>query len=153
MGDIRTLFFNPTQLADWAVSGGLLEEDDGLVTAVLTSLFTDRRALDDDVVPDATRNQRDPRGWWADAYSDQPGDEIGSRLWLNESAKQLPIVLTQDREHAEEALRWLVDDQLVSTVSVDTSNPRDGVRVLSVTLTSPSGGAIRLQFQDFWERH
>ncbi|MBR8137180.1 phage GP46 family protein [Burkholderia cenocepacia] len=153
MGDIRTYFFDAEQLADWAVSGGLLAEDDGLVTAVLMSLFTDRRALDDDIVPDATRNQRDPRGWWADEYSDPPADEIGSRLWLNESAKQLPIVLTQDREHAEEALAWLVDDQLVSAVAVETNNPREGVRVLSVTLTSPDGGAIRLQFQDFWERH
>ncbi|WP_233869209.1 phage GP46 family protein [Paraburkholderia adhaesiva] len=154
MGDVRTVWYNPQQVADYVVENGLLGNDDGLVSAALISLFTDGRALDDDVIPDAPAGQTgDPRGWWADEYSSTANDAIGSRLWLNESAKQLPIVLTQDQERAREALQWMLDDGLVSQIDVTATNPRDGVRVLRVTLYGPDDAVTRLQFQDFWERH
>ena len=53
-----------------------LRAERGLRSAVLISLFTDRRAEPGDV-PEG----EDPRGWWADVLGEE-GDRIGSRLWL-----------------------------------------------------------------------
>lgn len=154
MGDIRTYWFNPEQVADYMVENGLLADDDGLVSAALISLFSDGRAHDDDAIPDVPPGQAgDPRGWWADEYSSTPGDQIGSRLWLNENAKQLPLVLTQDQERAQESLQWMLDDGLVSQIDVTATNPKSGTRLLQVVLHSPTGQLMKLQFQDFWERH
>ena len=44
-----------------------LQGDDGLFTAVIISLFTDRRANADDPLPDERICALpDPRGWWGD---------------------------------------------------------------------------------------
>ena len=86
------LHFDPIAFAcDYAVAAGDLAADNGLKTAVLISLFTDRLAAADDEIPDGTE---DRRGWWGDmpadgsAPSGAPPDPIGSRLWLLARAKQ-----------------------------------------------------------------
>jgi phage gp46-like protein len=101
--------------ADMVVDGPDLRRDDGLETAVLISLFTDRRAHDTDVIPDGTDNRR---GWWADAFAETPGDRIGSRLWLLDRAK--PTATTRQRleDYAREALAWLTEDQVAEDVAV-----------------------------------
>jgi len=43
MADIRTIWKGTS--ADWAISGPSLAADDGLETAVVISLFTDRLAV------------------------------------------------------------------------------------------------------------
>ena len=45
MSDIRTVFVDFA--GDWTISGAALQEDDGLETAVVLSLFSDRRAEGD----------------------------------------------------------------------------------------------------------
>lgn len=52
--DIRMTYDNISQAGDFVVTKGDLATDRDLETAVLISLFTDRRASDDDVVPDGT---------------------------------------------------------------------------------------------------
>lgn len=64
---------------DLALDGNDLQLDDSLQTSILISLFSDRRARADDVLSGA---DGDRRGWWADAYPQIEGDQIGSRLWL-----------------------------------------------------------------------
>jgi len=49
---------------DLEVENGDLAHDGGLETAVLMSLFTDRRARDDDKLLD--EEARDKKGWWGD---------------------------------------------------------------------------------------
>jgi phage gp46-like protein len=53
MSDIATKFFDFTKGADFALDAAILSDDDGLLTSVLISLFTDRRARKDDVLPNA----------------------------------------------------------------------------------------------------
>jgi phage gp46-like protein len=132
---------------DLALDGFLLAEDDGLLTAVIISLFTDRQANADDQLPFGN----DRRGWWGDDLAPIAGDKIGSRLWLNEAAKQLGYVLTKDREYAEEALRWLLDDGVASAVDVVASSPRAGVRALEIAISRPNKPVARYQFQRFWK--
>lgn len=134
--------------ADIAMAGADLQADDGLRTAVIISLFTDRRAEPDDVLPDGSE---DRRGWWADAYPDIEGDRIGSRLWLLHREKQLPSVLARAKEYAEEALRWLLDDGIASAVRVQAETVRQGLLGLRIEIERPSRAVVEYKFQSLWE--
>jgi len=63
---------------------GDLVREDGLETAMLMSLYTDRQADIDDVLLDS--NSDDRRGWWGDLINNTDKDKIGSRLWLLQRA-------------------------------------------------------------------
>lgn len=151
MADIQTQIIrigaDALPLMDFALDGFLLAEDDGLVTAVIISLFTDRQANPDDTLP----NGKHRRGWWGDDFAATPGDKIGSRLWLNESAKQLGSVLIKDKSYAQEALQWLLDDGVASRVEVAASNPKSGVRALTIAISRPGKPVARYQFERFWK--
>lgn len=149
MSDIRTVFLGFDQGADYALASLGLAADDGLETAVILSLFTDRRAEADDVIPDGTR---DRRGWWADAYpgSGSEGDKIGSRLWLLHREKQLPSVLARAEEYAREALQWLLDDGVAEHVEVTASIPRAGILGLVIRITRPRSPTVQFRFDAFW---
>lgn len=149
MADIRTVIIIGTDtfpVIDYAMNGLLLADDDGLATAVIISLWSDRQANADDVLTAGT----DRRGWWGDELSSISGDKIGSRLWLNDNAKQLASVLVQDRAYATEALQWLIDDGVASAVVVVASNPRAGVRALDIAISRPGRAVARYQFSRFW---
>ena len=149
MADIRTVIIigaDSFPVIDYAMNGLLLADDDGLATAVIISLWTDRQANADDALPAGS----DRRGWWGDELSNTFGDKIGSRLWLNDNAKQLASVLVQDRAYAVEALQWLIDDGVASAVDVVASNPRAGVRALDIAISRPGQAVARYQFSRFW---
>ena len=145
MSDIRTIFIG--QGADIALDGLLLAGDDGLDTAVILSLFTDARSLDDDKLP---HGSTDRRGWWGDAFASAQGDRIGSRLWLLGPGKQIRENLNAAREYAEEALTWMVRDGIAARVDVDASNPRDGVLALAVAIEKPDGTRLARRYETLW---
>ncbi|TKA91802.1 hypothetical protein FAZ79_00410 [Guyparkeria sp. SB14A] len=113
-----------------------LATEDGLRSAVLVSLFTDRRAAEDDALPDGTD---DRRGSWQDSYLDRQNDRQGSRLWLLKRAKQTAENATRAREYAEEALAWLVEDGVATAVRAQAEWVRRGVLQLTVRITLPDG--------------
>lgn len=121
--------------------------DESLYTAVVISLFTDRLAEADDVLPNDTG---DRRGWWADAFSDIDADRIGSRLWLLNREKQLQQVVEQARQYAQEALNWLVEDGIAGSVTVLASIVRQGVLGLEITIDRPHG-IENYRFEGLWE--
>ena len=119
---------------------GGVADDDGLATAVLLSLFLDRRAEADDPVEDTGLLAR--RGWVGDALSipgAAPGDRIGSRLWLLARAKQQDETLRLAEDYAREALDWLLADGLAAAVAVAAAWIARGVMELTVTVTPPAG--------------
>ena len=126
---------------DCGMEAGDLVAEGSLRTAVILSLFLDRRADDDDILPNGSD---DRRGWWADTVAPMTdygigggsasGDHIGSRLWLLSREKQLAGVLERARHYAEEALTWLVEDGVATAVQVTATNPRQGWLVLEVTV-------------------
>ncbi|ADU63393.1 MAG: phage GP46 family protein [Pseudodesulfovibrio sp.] len=134
--------------ADLALEGLDLVRDDGLQTAVVLSLFIDRRAEADDVIPDGTG---DRRGWWGDTYPDIIGDKYGSRLWLLSREKQLPRVLVRARAYAEEALAWMLDDGVARAVRVEASFVRTGVLGLRVVIERTDGSDAVYTFATLWE--
>lgn len=115
---------------DLVVDGYDLATEDGLRSAVIVSLFTDRRAEIDDEIPDGSG---DRRGWWADPT-------LGSRLWLLARAKQTPDTLARARAYAIEALQWLIDDGVGTAVDVTAEWAWPGVLGLRVAITLADGG-------------
>lgn len=143
MADLSTVFMGFDAGADYALGALGLAEDDGLETAVVLSLFTDRRAEEDDALPGGGD---DRRGFWGDV----PGDRIGSRLWLLHREKQTPAVLGRAQQYAREALTWLIDDGIASAVDVVASIPRGGILALEIGITRPANPPIRYRFERFW---
>ena len=138
---------------DCGMEAGDLVAEGSLRTAVILSLFLDRRADDDDILPNGSD---DRRGWWADTVAPMTdygigggsasGDHIGSRLWLLSREKQLAGVLERARHYAEEALTWLVEDGVATAVQVTATNPRQGWLALEVTITLPDTSEYRGTF-------
>jgi len=126
---------------DIAMSGPDLLAESGLQTAIIMSLFTDRRALPDDVIPDGGT---DRRGWWGEA-------EFGSRLWLLEREKQMPSVLIRAREYSEEALQWLIDDGVAASITVTTEWVKAGMLGLRIEIQRPDNTSETHRFQTAWE--
>jgi phage gp46-like protein len=136
------------QGCDLVLDGSDLRLEEGLTTAILISLFSDRRARVDDVLPGTAA---DRRGWWADAWPQVAGDLIGSRLWLLGREKELAETLRRAREYAEEALAWLVADGIAARVEVVPSVPRRGVLRLAIAVIRSAGGVENHQFDVLWE--
>ena len=129
-----------------AVENGDLLHDESLYTAVVISLFTDRLANNDDILPG---DKTDRRGWWGDSFSDN--DNIGSRLWLLRREKQLKTVLERAREYAQEALQWLVDDGVAKRVLVRSSNTKTSILLLDIQIDRPDK-TEKFQFNALWEK-
>ncbi len=154
--DFRTRFINGR--GDWAlVLAGASQDlagDDGLETAIVVSLFTDRLAAEGDELPPQADGAVDRRGWWGDSYAELAGDRIGSRLWLLARAKQVPATLRLAEQYAAEALQWLVDDGVASavTTAAEWVPPlHQGVMGLSVTVARSQQPVRRYRFDLFWK--
>lgn len=136
--DLAIIYSGSSFTFDLALNanGSDLAADDGLRSAVLVSLFTDRRANSDDVLPDGTD---DRRGSWQDQYPDLDGDLQGSRLWLLAREKQLPDVLQRAQAYAEEALAWLLADGVARAVTVTAEWVASGMLGLLVDIRLVNG--------------
>ncbi|HWH86363.1 MAG TPA: phage GP46 family protein [Pseudomonas sp.] len=139
-----------TEGGDLGYENGDLVLETGLLSSALVSLYTHRRARKDDVLPgDAT----DLRGWWADVYTEVPGDQIGSRFWLLSREKQLPEVLRRAQDYAQEALRWMLEDGVAAKVETVASVPETGVLRLQITIYHHNGSVESGQYDSLWEIH
>ena len=123
-----------------------MTREDLLRRAVTISLFTWRRAGLDDPVDDSDR-----KGWWGDCVPSVAGDRIGSRLWLLARRTLVAQTLRDAQAYAEEALAWLLDDQIVTAVTVTVGRQGNDRLNLRVTLSEPSGETLELNFADTWE--
>lgn len=125
-----------------------VESDEGLETAVLLSLFTDRWAETTDVLPSS---ETDRRGWWADAIPVVEGDLWGSRLWLLAREKEQASVLERAREYTREALQWMLDDKVAERVDVTAEIVSRGVLGLTIVIHRPKVDSSDFRFDYNWE--
>lgn len=84
-----------------------LATDSSLDTAIVISLFTDRYD-----------RQSQQGGWWGDNYVDSP-NTLGSRLWLLNKSKIDVQTLRNAENYAREALQWLLDDKLLTDLTIN----------------------------------
>ena len=167
MTDIRTSLFQSLDAGvppsfDWSISAPSLQGEKGLETAIIISLFTDRRANEDDVIPDGSANRR---GWWADVFPDIENDNIGSRLWLLFREKDMQLVVNRAHDYVVEALQWLIDDGIAKRVDVTTGwvdkisraiteiktrQSMSGVLGIGIIVYRHDDEPVKYQFEKFW---
>lgn len=145
-------------LGDWRVAPandpvnpGGLDASDQLASAVVISLFTDKRA------PEGWRpDVVDRRGWWGDAIAPagETPEETGSHLWLLQNEAATEDVAHLARVYGEEALAWMIRDQVAARVVVTSGlidMPTRGVW-LAVAIFGRDG-ALRYsqRFASLWQ--
>ncbi len=142
MADIRTIWLTEEGFAGWQEELHDLTRGDDIETAVLISLFSDRRADDADTTDDGDR-----RGWWGDTGNEFP---VGSRLWLLNRSPLSRAVARRAEVYAEEALGWLVTDGVLAAVSASAQIVWPDRLYLTITLSRPTGGRDELKFAWLW---
>lgn len=117
---------------DLRASGDRYLETDGLETAIRLSLFTDRRALEGDELPEGIGAfGEDLRGYWADPYlSSGP---MGSRLWTLKRSKLTRETRQRAVDFCLEALDWMVSLGIVSEFDIETEVASQGVLMIAVS--------------------
>ncbi len=111
------------------MNGAVISADlkDSLTRAVIISLFSWRRADSaDDVDTDQSK-----QGWWGDSYS---ADKIGSKLWLLLRQKITDEVIARAQDYSKEALQWLIDDGLATSVNVTVERSESDYNRLDLTV-------------------
>lgn len=145
-GDIGLYVKGPGDF-DLTFEKGDLKTEDGLRTACLISLFSDRRVERDEL----PLGEQSLRGWWGDLFSDVAGDQLGSRLWLLAREKRTIETLNRAEDYSKEALTWLLDDGIADSLSVDAAYDASGAVVISITLTRPNVSGEVFRFQTKWQ--
>lgn len=129
------------------LDGADLAVDDGLESAVIVSLFTDRVALPTDPLPDGTA---DRRGHWSDSYLEAVDDKEGSRLWLLAREKVLPEVLRRGEDYAREALKWMLNDGVAKAVIPTAWTTGRGDFNLRVRIVKPDDSDVEYSYLNLW---
>lgn len=115
---------------------------DGLYSALMVSLFSDRRARKDEVADPLKR-----RGWIGDLLSDVPGDLHGSGLWFYQQSRLTEQVTSGVEAEARTCLQWLIEDRLCSSVTARVvSDPKSRTITLNITLGLTQGGVSHHAF-------
>lgn len=119
--------------------------DNGLETAVVISLFSNRRVTPEQL-PDLIT---DRQGWWGDMIADVEGDQIGSRLWTLERSKRTVETLRLFEDYTREALDWMIEDGIANEISVTAEYDENGKLVASLRLVRPND--VDARFSVLWD--
>lgn len=131
---------------DLDIINGDLASDEGLETAVAISLFTDRRVVDEQLPQGTT----DKKGWWGDMFPEMDQDKIGSRLWLLAREKRTTEVLRKAEDYAKEALNWLIEDGVATSIIATASYNESKFLLLAIEIAKPAGRNSK--FQVVWDK-
>jgi phage gp46-like protein len=138
MSDLALRWNSATGTADLAIEDDDFAADESLETAVMLSLWTGSAG-----------------GWWGDVVSDTAGDKFGSKLYLLAREKDTARVLDLAKAYVEEALAWMIEDLVASSVAcVAESQPYgagQSVLALSITITRPSVAPVTYRYAYNWE--
>lgn len=146
-GDIA-LILTDDNLGDLLLTDCDIDTDAGLQTAVLISLFTDRRVSADEELPAGETSRR---GWWGDTNPAVPNDRIGSRLWLLYREKQLSEVVERANEYAREAVQWLIDDKVATRVEVLAESTKFQQLDIQITIYRPNRDEVKFKYNYNWQ--
>lgn len=131
--------------ADIELNSAGIKTDDSWLALIIIMLFTDRRALEDDALPDRSSNRR---GWPGDSYFPYP---IGSRLWLLSREKIVPRVLYDAKDYALEALEPLITESYAKDVTVDVSVWNGNWMRFDIKIYKPDGSTLSYAVSKRWD--
>lgn len=144
-GDIRLYHYVTVSDINMDETGLDVEMDAGLETAVLISLFTNRRANTDDILPN---NSNDPGGWHGDVTMDIP---IGSRLWLLSRAKTEREIPAIAEEYIREALKWMLDDNVARKIDVVCTREEKDILKMDIGIYRPEAEPVFYTYYYNWQ--
>lgn len=144
MSALKFLWDNDRGSTDVRVENGRFVTDDGLETPTIISLHTNRRA-------DDSEKLEDPGGWWGDEYASAAGREYGSRIWIESNGNATDEVAAAVAAAAEDALAWMVEDGLASSVAAEGVIDDEKRLCVTVTITKPDGTQENILLKNFWE--
>lgn len=124
-------------------SGGDILTEDFFDTAILMSLFCERRAIASEMPASHLR-----RGWIGNEST--PGFEIGSKLWLFEQSRLTRATLNGINSVIKEGLRWMIDDGFALGVVVTSMLSQNNSIAVEVTITRPNS-KVEKRYFDLWE--
>lgn len=151
--DIRLVWNESLLEGDLLFQEGDLLREPGLQTAVIISLFTNRRADEGDPLD----NPNDKQGWWGDQISEIQEDQIGSRLWILSRAKTTQENINLAKYYIEESLEWMIEDGIVAKIEVEVERQeRKGkgtgdVLTFAIKFFKIDGNTEEFKFEDLWE--
>lgn len=147
MADIR-LAYNPEIMEyDIFINDEDIETGDDIETAIIISLFTWRRANPDDKL-DSGQSRF---GWFGDKIGGNDKFPLGSRLYLLARKTITPQTMREAEEFASEALKWMVEDKVVSSISCASERVSNERVDLRITYTR-DGISKEKRFNDLWQQ-
>ena len=117
-------------------------EGDPLTTAVLMSLFLNRRAYVSDEVDEFG-------GWWGSQLGDQ--GECGSRLWTLKRGKHSEGIEDKVFNMASEALQWMIADGVCSDLTIEVYSPNNFTVAMNIRVFRDQKLIKELKFQNLWD--
>jgi len=125
-------------------ANGDLATTEGFDTALKMSLFEERRADRQEMIPSERR-----RGWWGNELFDEAAFEIGSKLWLIDQARLNQETLNRAIDYVRQALQWLINDNHVEAVEV-SGELKPATIILTIILLRNGSKVDSFSF-DIWE--
>ncbi len=133
---------------DLVLFGYDVQRDDGLETAVIISLFTDRRATAEQIPAELA--QDDLRGYWGDITVTENASPTGSLLWLLAREKQTTQTLSRAEQYCREALKWMLDDLVATSIVVAAEYITREAMLILIDIYRPDGSAVRYRYNYEW---
>lgn len=143
MSDISTQWNPDAGYGDFVVVPPSLASGNDLETAIFLSIFTDRQAGPDDVIPDGTTIRR---GWWADDLN----YPLGSRLWLLSRSKATKDVLRRAHDYVTEAVQWLLDDGVVAKFNIYCEFTTPTMLGIQIVPYDRDGNILAVNYRHLW---
>lgn len=112
---------------DISFTNGDYTTTDKLDTAVLMSLYMDKRATRSEVPNPQLR-----RGWWGNKVGDYPNYDIGSKFWLLQQARLTQETINLLKTYSYDCLKWLIDDGYVDIIDTNVEII-DGAAYIRIT--------------------
>ena len=154
-GDIRISLNVNDGYIDWILADRDVERDAGFETAIMLTLLTNKRADDNDILPD---DYGDKGGWWGDSVPNVVGDQIGWKGWLLRREQTTDAVIARCKEYLIDGFQWMIDDNIVAGVEANVtrvdgilSAPNDSVLFIQLNFQKPGGQDIYYKFFYNWQ--
>lgn len=150
MSDLSFVIQKNSTTADIEILNGDFKQANFLETAVLVSLFSNRRATDDELET-YSRGASKPElnsGLWIDTYRD--GIQYGSGFWLLYREKKTQETLSRFEDYSRAALQWLINDGVAKAVDAEAEFIGDLLN-LTVTITKENNENFVSTFDFSWD--
>ena len=122
--------------------------------AVLITLISDKRADDDDILPDEGGYKG---GWWGDDLPFVPGDLIGWKGWLLRRSKAISTVIAEAEDFLRDGFQWMFDDGIIEDLEINVVRDDkildmgSSVLLISLKFVRPGKQDVFFQYHFNWE--